>query len=115
MSEYVLLHDYQTESRKTAIYPGQGIPQGFVYAALGLNGEAGEVAEHAKKMLRDDYGNLTDERRAKVEDELGDLLCYLAQAATECGLDLDFFARRNLIKLKSRQERGALQGSGDDR
>jgi NTP pyrophosphatase (non-canonical NTP hydrolase) len=115
MSEYLLFHDFQVESQKTAVYPGQNSPYGLVYAALGLNGEAGEVAEQAKKMLRDDFGNLTPDRVEKIRKELGDLLWYAAQVATEAGLDLDDVALTNIRKLKDRQERGVLHGSGDDR
>ncbi len=107
------LADYQQRSRVTAIYPGAG--RDLLYPTLGLCGEAGEVAEKAKKMLRDDEGVLTAERRAALAAELGDVLWYLAQLATEAGLDLDAVASQNLAKLASRSERGALVGDGDER
>ena len=107
------LSDYQRQSRVTAVYPDAG--RNLVYPTLGLSGEAGEVAEKVKKMIRDDAGVLTDERRAALAKELGDVLWYVAQVATEAGLDLDEVAGANLAKLLSRQERGVLQGSGDDR
>jgi len=47
--------------------------------------------------------------------ELGDVLWYVAQLASELGLDLDRVAEANLEKLLSRQRRGVLSGSGDDR
>jgi NTP pyrophosphatase (non-canonical NTP hydrolase) len=78
-------------------------------------GEAGEAAEKVKKALRDDGGVLTEERRAALGAELGDVLWYVAQLATEAGLDLDTLAEENLVKLLSRQERNVLQGSGDTR
>ena len=87
----------------------------LTYPALGLCGEAGEAAEKVKKALRDDGGVLTDERRAALAAELGDVLWYVAQLATEAGLDLDAIAEENLSKLLSRQERGVLAGSGDTR
>src|SRR4051794_34101590 len=107
------LADYQLRSRATAVYPGAGA--NLTYPALGLCGEAGEVAEKVKKTLRDDGGVLTPERRAALAGELGDVLWYLAQVATEAGLDLDEIAEGNLAKLRSRQARAVLQGSGDDR
>jgi NTP pyrophosphatase (non-canonical NTP hydrolase) len=107
------LADYQLRSRATAVYPGAGA--NLTYPALGLCGEAGEVAEKVKKTLRDDDGVLTDARRAALAGELGDVLWYLAQVATEAGLDLDEIAEGNIAKLRSRQERAVLQGSGDDR
>lgn len=106
------LSEYQRESRRTAEYPREAW---LAYPALGLAGEAGEVAEHAKKAIRDDSGKVSDERRAAMSKELGDVLWYVAQLATELGLDLDQIANQNLEKLFSRQQRGVLSGSGDDR
>jgi NTP pyrophosphatase (non-canonical NTP hydrolase) len=106
------LNDYQRLSRRTAEYPREAW---LAYPALGLAGEAGEVAEHAKKAIRDDGGQVGDERRAAMAKELGDVLWYVAQIATELDLDLDEVAQANLDKLSSRQRRGVLSGSGDDR
>jgi NTP pyrophosphatase (non-canonical NTP hydrolase) len=107
------LSDYQARSRATAVYPGAGA--NVLYPTLGLCGEAGEVAEKIKKMIRDDHGVMTDERRSALAKELGDVLWYLAQLATEAGLELEAVAAANLEKLSSRQRRNVLQGSGDDR
>lgn len=109
----VNLSDYQRRSRATAVYPDAGA--NLTYPALGLCGEAGEAAEKVKKTIRDDGGVLSDERRAALAAELGDVLWYVAQLATEAGLDLDALAEENLAKLLSRQERNVLQGSGDTR
>jgi NTP pyrophosphatase (non-canonical NTP hydrolase) len=106
------LSDYQRQSRRTAEYPREAW---LAYPALGLAGEAGEVAEHAKKAIRDDAGKVSDERRAAMSKELGDVLWYVAQLASELGLELDDIAAQNLEKLFSRQARGVLSGSGDDR
>jgi NTP pyrophosphatase (non-canonical NTP hydrolase) len=105
--------EYQHRSRATAVYPGAG--DNLTYPALGLCGEAGEAAEKVKKAIRDDGGLLTDERRAALAAELGDVLWYVAQLATEAGLDLGEIADDNLSKLLSRKERNVLQGSGDTR
>lgn len=107
------LSDYQERSRVTAVYPDAGA--NLLYPTLGLCGEAGEVAEKVKKMVRDDGGVLSDERRAALAGELGDVLWYVAQLASEADLGLDAIARDNLDKLRSREQRGALQGSGDGR
>ena len=106
------LSEYQRESRRTAEYPREAW---LAYPALGLAGEAGEVAEHAKKAIRGDAGKVSDERRAAMSKELGDVLWYVAQLASELDLSLDDIAKQNLEKLFSRQERGVLSGSGDDR
>ena len=107
------LSEYQNRSRSTAVYPDSG--DNLTYPALGLCGEAGECADKVKKAIRDDGGALTEERRAALAAELGDVLWYAAQLATEAGLDLDVIAEDNLAKLLSRKERGVLQGSGDAR
>jgi NTP pyrophosphatase (non-canonical NTP hydrolase) len=107
------ISDYQALSRRTATYPDAG--ENIVYPTLGLAGEAGEVAEKVKKMLRDDSGCMTTERREALAGELGDVLWYVAQVATEAGLDLEQIAQANLDKLLSRQQRGVLSGSGDQR
>jgi NTP pyrophosphatase (non-canonical NTP hydrolase) len=106
------LSEYQRRSRRTAEYPRDAW---LVYPALGLAGEAGEVAEHAKKAIRDDGGTVSDERRAAMAKELGDVLWYVAQLASELGLELEDIASENLEKLSSRQRRGVLSGSGDER
>jgi NTP pyrophosphatase (non-canonical NTP hydrolase) len=106
------LSDYQRLSRRTAEYPREAW---LAYPALGLAGEAGEVAEHAKKAIRDDGGSVTEERRAAMAKELGDVLWYVAQIASELGLELEDIAHGNLEKLLSRQRRGVLSGSGDER
>jgi len=108
----VELSDYQRVSRRTAGYPREAW---LAYPALGLAGEAGEVAEHAKKAIRDDGATVTDERREAIAKELGDVLWYVAQLATELDLDLEEIATGNLEKLRSRQRRGVLHGSGDER
>ena len=106
------LSEYQRLSRRTAQYPREAW---LAYPALGLAGEAGEVAEHAKKVIRDDAGSVDAERREQMAKELGDVLWYVAQLASELELDLDQVAQANLDKLLSRQRRGVLSGSGDDR
>ena len=105
--------EYQTRSRETAVYPDAG--NNIVYPALGLCGEAGETAEKVKKAIRDDAGTLTEERREAIAAELGDVLWYVAQLATEAELDLEEIAESNLAKLASRRERNVLHGSGDTR
>ncbi len=107
------LSEYQSRSRATAVYPRAG--DNLLYPTLGLCGEAGEVAEKIKKMVRDDDGVLTDDRRSALAKELGDVLWYLAQLASEADLNLAVIADANLAKLASRQRRNVLQGSGDDR
>lgn len=114
LSDFVELDFYQGQAGKTAIYPTDGL-SGLVYTALGLNGEAGEVAEHVKKAVRDDQGVLTEDRRAKLSKEIGDVLWYVGRVAAEAGIPLSQIAAENLNKLARRQEEGKIQGSGSDR
>ena len=106
--------EYQDGALKTAVYPGRGAGN-WIYPALGLAGETGEIAEKIKKAIRDDGGRMTDERRAALRKELGDVLWYLAAMCSELGLTLGDVARENLEKLARRQEAGRLHGSGDER
>lgn len=111
----MLLQDYQDAALTTAVFPGQGEFLGLTYCALGLNGEAGEVADCFKKAQRDDDLKLTPERREKIKLEMGDCLWYIAVLAHQMGMTLESVAEANIEKLKSRQARGKLGGSGDFR
>src|SRR5210317_1264190 len=98
---------------KTAIFPKR---DSFSYTALGLAGEAGEIANKVKKFIRDGYDR--EELIAKqneVLDELGDVLWYVAAVAEVMGSNLEVVAKDNLWKLAERQRNGTLQGSGDKR
>lgn len=105
--------EYQKESRKTALYPDNG--KNWIYPVLGLAGEAGEVADKMKKVMRDDGNIVSEEKRTEVKKELGDVLWYVSQIASELGLSLDEIAQGNIEKLFSRLERGKISGSGDNR
>ncbi len=96
---------YQQEAVKTAIYSDP-----IIYPALGLGNEAGEVQGKIKKWLRD---NTFD--KDAIAAEIGDVLWYIAALCRDLEIDMAEVAVKNLAKLKSRQERGTLQGSGDTR
>ncbi len=104
---------YQKLASKTAVYPRIG--KKFVYPLLGLLGETGEVSEKIKKIFRDDNGKFTAEKKQELSKELGDVLWYLSQLATELKLSFSDIATQNIEKLSSRAQRGKLHGSGDDR
>ena len=106
-------NDYQIKSRKTAGYPAIGHP--IIYPTLGLVNEAGEVAGKIKKVFRDKDGQISEEMREALKAELGDVLWYLAQVATELNLTLDEVAEHNITKLYDRLERGQIRGDGDNR
>jgi NTP pyrophosphatase (non-canonical NTP hydrolase) len=104
---------YQMKSRKTAGYPSIGHP--VIYPTLGLVNEAGEVAGKIKKVFRDKGGEISAETREALKAELGDVLWYIAQVATELDLSLDEIAEHNIAKLYDRLERGKIRGEGDNR
>ena len=106
-------NQYQEEARTSAIYPNKG--NNFIYPTLGLAGEAGEVAEKIKKIIRDSDGIVSEEKKAELAKELGDVLWYISNLAEELGLKLEDVARGNIEKLRSRLERGKVHGNGDNR
>ena len=123
-------NEYQQNARTTAIYKHP-----IMYPALGLAGETGEVCEKVKKLYRDInnfdseyytnpgyvYGHTEEEeklilnKKEEIKKELGDVLWYLANLASDFDLTLDEIAKTNIEKLFSRKERGVLKGSGDNR
>ena len=104
---------YQIKARKTALYPNLG--SNNIYPTLGLVGEAGEVAEKVKKVLRDKNGEFDLQSKEAIKKELGDVLWYLSNLCTEFKFSLNDVALLNLEKLKLRSSRGNISGSGDDR
>jgi NTP pyrophosphatase (non-canonical NTP hydrolase) len=104
---------YQRRSRETARYPDAGANP--IYPTLGLCGESGEVADKVKKVLRDQAGEFDADALEGLRLELGDVLWYVAQLASELNLSLDEIAEANLAKLASRVARDVIAGSGDCR
>ena len=104
---------YQEQARLTAQYPNLG--SNIIYPTLGLVGEAGEVAEKVKKVIRDKNGIFDDEEKEGIKKELGDVLWYLSNLCIEFNFTLDEVALQNLEKLRIRAEKGKISGSGDDR
>lgn len=115
MTDQLNFDEYQKLADDTAVYPGRDDEKVAPYPALGLAGEAGEVCEHLKKLIRDDDGRLSDERRRALKKELGDVLWYVAAVATELDASLAEIAAANVDKLADRRDRGVLKGEGDDR
>ena len=91
------------------------IGEHYVYLAMGLAGESGELINKVKKVFRDDGGKMTDEKKEAIKQELGDVLWYTAQLATALGFTLEDVAKSNLTKLSDRQKRDTIRGSGDER
>jgi NTP pyrophosphatase (non-canonical NTP hydrolase) len=103
---------YQNQAKEYATYPRID-GKGYIYPALGLSGEAGEVCEKIKRIFRDDAGVFSTVRRDSLRLELGDVLWYISQLATEFGFELSDIALANLEKLQKRKLNGTLSGDGD--
>lgn len=111
-NEEFTLNEYQQIALETAVYPKE---YNIVYPALGMAGEAGEVADKVKKVIRDGNADFTSKKREEIALEIGDVMWYCAVLADRIGYRLDTIARMNNHKLHSRQLRGKLGGSGDNR
>lgn len=108
------LEEYQKQALKTVLSTGDDFKD-LLHWVLGLNGEAGEVAEKLKKIIRDKDGVIAEDDKKELAKELGDVLWYIAVFAHDLGVPLNEIAQANLDKLASRQNRGVLGGSGDNR
>jgi NTP pyrophosphatase (non-canonical NTP hydrolase) len=103
---------YQALTHLTVVYDKT---YNVIYPTLGLVGEAGEIANKVKKIYRDKRGEFSDADREEIGKEIGDVLWYCSALCTDLGLNLETQVENNLRKLRSRLERGTLQGSGDNR
>ena len=101
---------YQAEAKKTAIFPAE---KALEYLSLGLVGEAGEVANKVKKVIRDGYR--LNNPKQNIRDEIGDVLWYCAMLCDWLEYDMGKIMEDNIAKLQSRKKRGVLGGSGDNR
>jgi len=106
-------NEYQIKSKETAKFPDK--ENIFIFATLGMMGEAGEVSEKIKKVWRDKNKVFNEEDREEIKKELGDVLWYMSQLASEIGIELDDVATNNINKTQSRIARNVLHGSGDNR
>ena len=118
--------EYMERATETRIYPHTIVNSAarertwtveapWLYPALGVAAEAGELANKLSKALRDDFGVVTAARLGEVKKEVGGVLWQLTMLCTELGFTLEEAARLNLAQLASRAARGVLSGSGDDR
>lgn len=111
--DMISLAQYQSAAAKTAMYKHN---HKILYPALGLAGEAGEVANKVKKFIRDGYDQENFElKKIELASEIGDVLWYCAALARDLGFDLSTIAQENYSKLSGRKERGTIGGNGDSR
>ncbi|MDO8517989.1 MAG: nucleoside triphosphate pyrophosphohydrolase family protein [bacterium] len=105
--------EYQKLAAKTAFYNLPGIHYKLMYLSMGLAGEAGEAVDKVKHVVRNQDGNITEEKRELLKKEIGDVLWYASQLALALGLSFDDIAQHNIAKLADRAARGVIQGEGD--
>ena len=105
-------NEYQMKAKTFDLYPSV---TSWLCHSLGLASEAGEVAGKIKKLVRDKDGYCGPEDAAKVADELGDCLWYIAMLAHDFKIPLGQIMRENIEKLTDRAIRGKIGGSGDNR
>ena len=103
---------YQKVALTTAIYPRE---QAIIYPTLGLTGEAGEVANKVKKIIRDGSDSKDEKLVSEIKAEIGDCLWYIAVLADDFNIKLSDIASANIEKLALRQKNNTIHGSGDDR
>ena len=103
---------YQKVAKTTAIYPRE---QAIIYPTLGLTGEAGEVANKVKKIIRDGSNSKDERLVSEIKSEIGDCLWYIAVLASDFDIKLSDIASTNLEKLANRKKNGTIHGSGDNR
>ena len=107
------LNEYQDKARVYAIYPED---YRITYPALGLVGEAGEIANKVKKIMRGDVKpEDMEQKKLEVASEIGDVLWYCAALAQDIGISLSVIATQNLDKLEGRKQRDVIHGDGDTR
>lgn len=107
------LDDYQKLALRTA--RPKDAPDEVFHLLLGLSGEAGEIAEKAKKIVRDNNSDFTTFDLVDLKKELGDVLWHIAVLANYFDISLEDIGKTNIEKLASRLERGVIAGSGDNR
>jgi NTP pyrophosphatase (non-canonical NTP hydrolase) len=105
------INEYQEKTLETVVFDDKNP---ISYCILGLNGEAGEIANKYKKVLRGDT-ELTEELKAKIKDEIGDVQWYLSVLSNLLGFTLEDVCKTNIKKLNERRENGTIKGDGDKR
>ena len=106
------------EYQKVSADTWKGVPvndDGLAYLTLGMCNEAGEFAGKIKKVFRDKYGVISPDTKENLKSELGDVLWYLTQLASNLDMDMEDLAKSNIMKLASRKVRGKIRGEGDNR
>lgn len=107
--------EYQNLASRTADFKGRPGEYPLMYCCMGLAGETGEVIEKVKKVMRNNGGEMSEEQRELIKQEIGDVLWYLSQVARFSGIALEDAAKANVEKLADRRARGVIRSQGDKR
>lgn len=108
------LDEYQKEALVTAVFSDDSFKD-LAHWVFGITGESGEIAEKIKKIVRDKKGEMSDQDKEEIIKEIGDVMWYLAVLAEHLGYNFEEVGKRNIAKLRSRQARNQIHGSGDNR
>lgn len=114
MGKHMTMNEYQIKALVTAASVGDDF-RDLLHWVLGVSGEAGEITEKFKKIIRDKGGSVSAEDKTEIVKEMGDVLWYLAVLAKQLDVDFETVAKENIKKLRSRQMRNKIGGSGDNR
>jgi NTP pyrophosphatase (non-canonical NTP hydrolase) len=106
--------EYQKQALKTAHQNPNSLMDKTIWA-MGVAGEAGEVIEKWKKIVAYKNGRISQEDKAELAKELGDVVWYVAVLAHSLGLSFEQIMASNIKKLADRQKRNVIKGAGDNR
>jgi NTP pyrophosphatase (non-canonical NTP hydrolase) len=109
------LDEYQKRAAETDKTSNDDPMFSRMYLSMGLAGETGEVIEKMKKIVRNEGGVVSDEKKEELKREMGDVLWYLSQLARSLGISFNDVAEANLKKLADRAVRDVLKSEGDSR
>lgn len=107
---------YQVLADRTSVFKDVFNSKSLSYYAMGLGGESGELLNKIKKIIRGDYGTeLPEEKRKDIQQELGDILWYIAALCTFFGFGMNEVMTSNILKLNKRHSENKIHGEGDNR
>ena len=106
---------YQRLANRTGNFTGKQAEFSLMYLGLGVTSEAGEIADKIKKVIRNDDGTMSREKREAILFEMGDVLWYLSQLARHFDVPFSKVANMNIKKLADRAKRNVIASNGDTR
>ena len=111
----IIVSDQNRLDAITSDTPPNNIRSNYIYPALGLAGEAGEVVEKIKKVVRNNNGVINQKETNEIFKEIGDVFWYCTELINCLGGSIEEVLQMNLDKLKDRSERNMIKSQGDNR